>query len=182
MEHFIIQSLEITLEQLVSWATIGGVIVMIGALAIQIKGQKTELSETRKSRSAHIANDYDKRFMEDRFRIITRIISLAEINGKPIQITIGKPTNDSYLHIHEFDLDNYLSELETLGLFVIDGVISVKYAYELFGDQFNAVFEDNIISKYMKNIRITETDLWDNLYEAHKILCDYKDKKLKKSQ
>ena len=174
--------MEDSLQQLVSWATIIAVIVMIGALAWQIKGQTTQLAESKKSRSAQIANDYNKRFMEDRFRIITRIMTLSELNGKPVQITIGKSTDDKLLIIHEFDLDNYLTELETLSLFVNDGIISVKYAYELFGDQISAVFEDNIVSNYMTNIRKTEPDFWDNLYKANTTLREYKNKKLNKSK
>ena len=48
-------------------------------------------------------------------------------------------------------------------------------------DTFFAVFENDIISNYMENIRKSETDLWDNLYKAHKTLSDYRKKKLKKS-
>ena len=168
------------LEQLVDVGTFVGVIVAIGALAWQIKGQREDLNEVKKTRSAEIAHYYNKRLLEDRFLVISRIISLAEINSNPIHIGVGLHTKLADSTVNEFDLSNYLTEMETLGLFINDGVISEKYAYELFGDHIDSIFKNYDISSYMEDTRKIQNDFWDNLYKSHKTLADYKNKKLKK--
>lgn len=172
----------ISFQQIVDVGTLVAVVIAILALAWQIKGQRMELMESKKTRSADIANDYNKKLLEDRFRIISRIISLSNDSKKSIQIGIGFQTDDSRFQINEFDLDNYLSELETLSLYVNDDVISVKYAYELFNNQIMDVFTNNDISNYIEKSRTSDKsnlDLWDNLFKAKNVLTKYKIKKLK---
>jgi len=172
--------LGLTLEQWVSGATVVGVILALLTLAWQIKGQRNQLDESKKTRSAQVGHDYNNRLLDERFRVISRIMALSEMNSKPIQIGLKFDTDVNNLHLNEFDLDNYLSELETLSLFINDGVIGKKYAYELFGGQIHNVFTNNDVSNYIKNSIKSQPDLWDQLNKAHDTLEEYRKNKYKK--
>jgi len=173
--------LGLTLEQWVSGATVLGVLIALFTLAWQIKGQRNQLEETKKTRSAQVGHDYNIRLMEHEFRIVSRIMAISEINKKPIQIGIRFSTDVSKLQINEFDLDNYLSELETLSLFINDGVISIKYAYELFGGSVHNLYSNKDIANYIGNSRKSQSDLWDQLNKAHDKMLDYQKNKYNQS-
>ena len=127
--------------------TVIGIIIAIFTLAWRMQAGKKTLDVNNKTRSAQIAQEFNKTLLEDKFRMISRIMTLSKINKKSIRIGIEFKTDINQLQIHEFELDNYLSELETLSLFINDKVINIKYAYKLFGDQINNVFTNNEVSK-----------------------------------
>jgi len=183
--------LGLTSDEWVSGATVVGVLGAVIGLIIQLKSNKSQLKankeqmesnkeqllENKKSRSAQMAHDYSKNLLEKEHREVSRIIDKSDNNKT---ITIDKvDTDEIRLTINTYQMDNYLSELETISLFINDEVIDVKYGYELFGDQINAVFENNDTLKYMNNCKVKPNeDAWDNLFTAHDTLIDYKNKKL----
>jgi hypothetical protein len=169
--------LGLTLTQWVTGATVLGVLIALITLALQIKGQRSEVKENKKTRSAQVSYEFGKRLLEnDDFRQCSRMIDDA-IKNKTKIIINENPTVEKSNSINKIQLDNYLSELETLGLFINDGVISVKYGYELFGDQIDNVFTNDEIKTHVVPTK-AKTDLWDNLITVHDKLLKYETEKI----
>jgi len=171
----------LSLEQWVPGATVVGVIIALVTLAWQIRGQKEQLKEDKKTRSAQIANDFMLKLSSKPFADVLRTISLSELRKSPISINTGLPTDIQHLTMNEFDLVVYLTELEILSLFINDNVIDEKYSYEVFSDTIFMVFSNKSISEYMNVHKNTRLDSFDQLMRANIKVLEYQKNKLKTS-
>lgn len=170
--------LGLSVEQWVSGATVVGVIIALITLAWQIKGQRNQLEENKKTRSAQIANDFMLKLNSQPYANILRTISLSELRQATISIDTGLPTDIQKQFLNEFDLVMYLTELETLSLFINDNVIEEKYSYEVFSDIIFMVFTNQSVSKYIDGTKKNRLDSYDQLKKTNIKLLEYRKKKI----
>lgn len=149
-----------------------GVIVAMGLVAFTVnKSKKQSVIDTRK-KSAEIVITYNDRFLQDRFRFVSRAIDYSTKRKEKIKLITTGDTNAEILEVRELDLENYLSEFETIGLFVEDGILLTKHAYEMWSEQIQDIWKDVVVFGYMDN-QHKGSDMWDKLYDLKDKLDDF---------
>jgi hypothetical protein len=117
--------------------------------------------------SAQLTLNLTQRLYEPKIEKIRAKISFA-ITAKQT-IKIQNETEMMELTITEDEINEYLNELEQIGLFLNQGVLGKEFAYQMFGYQFVSVWEYKPIVEYIKEERkVTQKDLWDQFEKAYK--------------
>jgi len=79
----------------------------------------------------------------------------------------SEPTKAEHFKITGRQLEEYLNELEQIGLFVNKGVLDEDFAYQMFGYPICSVWEYPKIKAYIENARKEQDDLWNQFETAY---------------
>jgi len=130
-------------------------------------------NKTSKTESAKFIFELHKRFLEEPFKSISYDIGqdIAGIQTFEIK-TVDKKRA----------INNYLSDLELVSQFYLDGVLTPKQTYEVLGSQILESMQVKAITDFIKNEREKpdSKDLYDNLEKTVKDMKEYQKEKLKK--
>jgi len=155
-------------------------IVAVGGLIITIAIFTYSQFERKKVESARLTFDLTKRMYDEPIKSARTVINNAiedEKHNLIIENTEGVGHLGDYT-IYQRDLEDYLNELEQVGLFVNKKVLDEEFAYEMFGYQFVNVWEYSEINEYIKKQRIDyQKDLWNQFEKAYKIFKKIQDEK-----
>ena len=128
-------------------------------------------NKTSKTESAKFIFELNKRFLETPFVAISNRISKDVDKTKTFEI---KDEDD------KTNLINYLSELEVISQFYLDGVLTKKQTYEVLGSQILESLQVKAIMDFITKERKKpdSKDLYDNLEKTVKDIKEYQKKKL----
>jgi len=126
-----------------------------------------------KTESAKFIFELNKRFLEEPFKTISYNIG---------QDIAGEQTFEIKTDVGKRNINNYLSELEVVSQFYLDGVLTKKQTYEVLGTQILESMQVKAINDFIKNAREKpdSKDLYDNLEKTVKDMKEYQKKKLMK--
>lgn len=128
-------------------------------------------NKTSKTESAKFIFELNKRFLEKPFVAISNRITKDVDKTKTFKI---KDEDD------KTNLINYLSELEVISQFYLDGVLTKKQTYEVLGSQILESLQVEAIMDFITKERKKpdSKDLYDNLEKTVKDMKEYQKKKL----
>ena len=154
-------------------------IIPVIALAVTIGIFTYNQWEKKKIESAQLTLQLGKRMLDSDIKGTRTTINNAMDDDKRkliIEDTKDVGHFDQYTVYHR-DLEDYLNELEQIGLLVNKKVLDKEFAYEMFGFQFVNVWEYPEINEYIKKQRKDyQEDLWSHFETAYKKFKPLSDK------
>ncbi len=125
--------------------------------------------QRKKVESAQLSFNLTQRLYEPKIEQIRVTLANAITKKATITFKIQDISELNVVSMSEDKIDDYLNELEQIGLFVNKGVLGKEFAYQMFGYQFVSVWEFEPIKEYIKKCRTTyQKDLWNQFEKAYK--------------
>ena len=155
-------------------------LIPVGALGITILIFSFTQWQRKKVESARLTLDLTKRMYDEPVKSAREVINNAieDENHKLIIEDVEGVGNLGDYTIYSRHLEDYLNELEQIGLFVNKKVLDKEFAYEMFGYQIVNVWKYPEINDYIKKQREDyQTDLWSHLEKAYKKFKKMQDEK-----
>jgi len=155
------------------------IIIPVIALGVTIGIFTYTQWEKKKVESARLTVELGKRMLDPDIKKTRTILNNAMDDDKRqliIEDTEGVGHLDGITVYHRA-LEDYLNELEQIGLLVNKKVLGEEFAYEMFGFQFVSVWEYPEINEYIKKQRDEyQKDLWIQFETAYKKFKPLSDK------
>jgi hypothetical protein len=146
------------------------IIIPVSALAVTILIFTYTQWQKKRVESAQLTLELGKRMFEPNIKATREILNNA-MDDKTKTLIIEDTKNVGHFMeftIYHRDLEDYLNELEQIGLLVNKKVLDGDFAFEMFGFQIISVWEYPEINEYIKKQREDyREDLWNQFEKAY---------------
>jgi len=142
-----------------AYAAAAGVIVTLGI----------SMFNNRKKRiitSVKLTHELNQIFSDPKFDKTRNIIEQTINENKPLLITRdGLPQPMTYV-ISEKEIDDYLSELELIAMYVNKKALDLDIAYNAFASAFESIYGHNDIRTHIEKSKSEQSDYWNDFEKA----------------
>ena len=117
--------------------------------------------------SAQLTLELGKRFNDEDLKATREKIYDSIDEKRTLRILRpNETTGANEISVGSREMNDYLNELEQIGLFVNKKVLDEKFAYEMFGYQFISVYNHEAVNAFIKEEQKEQSDLYSQFTKA----------------
>lgn len=154
-----------------------GIFITAGGVITTALYTARNFAKQTKTTSADLTYKLNERLYQPNIFATREIVRTAIDKKQPLVIGTSIVSDINTLTVSEHDLDNYLAELELIGLLLNKRVLDLDFTYQTFGYLFVSIFSQPEINKYIKYWQSQQSDLWSEFETAVKKFKKHKQKK-----